>query len=129
MNEGTVFLLLIQLALAVLGRYPRNRQWLRLQEIAHRERMLSMENGLHVSELPGGDLEPGIARGRVGTTGGARGRARDGVLQRRIAALCCSDACTSEDATIMRVLTGVVVIPLMASFGLLLYYRLTAPNN
>jgi hypothetical protein len=29
----------------------------------------------------------------------------------------------------MRVLTGVVVIPLMASFGLLLYYRLTAPNN
>jgi len=36
---------------------------------------------------------------------------------------------TSEDAKIMRMLTGLAVIPLMASFGLLLYYRLTAPKD
>lgn len=139
MNEGTFLLLIIviPLALGLIGRYLRNRQRLRLQEMAHQERMLAMEKGLPVSELPGGDLEPwsgatlppdllehGWDRRMTLATGlvmlfGSIGSLVYAVLLPG----------TSEDATFMRMLTGLAVIPLMASFGLLLYYRLTAPKD
>ena len=56
MDEGTVFVLLIlgSLALAVLARYLRARQRLRLHEMAHQERMLALEKGLPVSDIPSG---------------------------------------------------------------------------
>jgi hypothetical protein len=139
MNEGTVFLLLIviPLGLGLAARHLRNRQRLSLQEMAHQERMLAMERGLPVSELPGGDLEPwSDAASPQGLLEG--GWDRRMTLAAGLVMLFASLGSigyavllpgTSEDATFMRMLTGLAVIPLMASFGLLLYYRLTAPKD
>jgi len=96
-----------------------------------------MEKGLPVSELPGGDLEPwsdatwsrGLLEGgwdRRVTLAAGLVMVFDSIGSLLYAVLLPG---TSEDATVMRMLTGMAVIPLMASFGLLLYYRLTAPKD
>jgi len=139
MDEGTFLLLIIviPLLLGFTGRYLRNRQRMRLQEMAHRERMLAMEKGMPVSELPGGDLDPWsdaastrdllergwdrrmtLAAGLVMAFGSA-----GAVLYATLLPI------TSHEAEEARIVMGLGVIPLMASFGLLLYYRLTAPKG
>jgi len=42
------------LGLGVLRRFLRNRQRLRLYEMAHEERMLALEKGLPAADLPAG---------------------------------------------------------------------------
>jgi hypothetical protein len=139
MNEGTLFLLLIviPLALGLTGRYLRSRQRLRLQEMAHQERMLAMQKGLPVSELPGGDLQlwpnESASDGLLESGWDRKMTLASGLVMlfASIGALVYAVLLpgTSEDATALRQLTGLAVIPLMASFGLLLYYRLTAPRD
>ncbi len=139
MQDTTLLLLLIviPLALAMAGRYLRNRQRLRIQEMAHKERMLAMEKGVPVSELPGGDVEPwsdpistrgllegGWDRRMTLASGLVIAFASTGSLL--YAVLLPGD---SNDAVGLRQATALAVIPLMASFGMLLYYRLTAPKD
>jgi hypothetical protein len=56
MNEllATVLLILGLLALGTVRRCLHSRHRLRLHEMAHAERMLAMEKGLPVSEVPAG---------------------------------------------------------------------------
>ena len=138
MNEflATVLLILGLLALGVLRRYLRNRQRLRLHEMAHRERMLAMEKGLPVSEVPAGsDFDAWLDEAWTD-------RLLDGGWDRRVAlalGLVILFASTgalllawrlpgsSTDAETLKLAASLGLIPLMASFGLLLYHRLTRP--
>jgi len=140
MNEflATVLLILGLLALGVLRRYLRNRQRLRLHEMAHRERMLAMERGLPVSEVPAGsDFDAWLDEAWTN-------RLLDGGRDRRVALalgllmlfagtgallLAWRLPASSTDAETMKLAASLGLIPLMASFGLLLYYRLTAPGT
>ena len=133
---ATVLLFLGLLALGVLRRYLRNRQRLRLHEMAHRERMLAMEKGLPVSELPAGsDFDAWLDEAWTD-------RLLDGGRDRRVALalglvmlfagagallLAWRLPGSSTDAETLKLATSLGLIPLMASFGLLLYYRLTRP--
>jgi hypothetical protein len=139
MNEflTTVLLILGLLALTVLRRYLRNRQRLRLHEMAHRERMLAMEKGLPVSEVPAGsDFEAWLDEAWTD-------RLLDGGRDRRVALalglvmlfasagallLAWRLPVSSTDAETLKLAASLGVIPLMASFGLLLFYRLTTPR-
>jgi hypothetical protein len=140
MNESfaTVLLILGLLALGVLRRYLRNRQRLRLHEMAHQERMLAMEKGLSVSEVPAGsDFDAWLDEAWTD-------RLLDGGWDRRVALslglvmLFASTGAlllawqlpgTSPDAQMTKLAASLGIIPLMASFGLLLYHRLTAPRE
>jgi hypothetical protein len=140
MNEffATVLLILGLLALGVLRRYLRNRQRLRLHEMAHQERMLAMEKGLPVSEVPAGsDFDAWLDEAWTD-------RLLDGGWDRRVALvlglvmLFASTGAlllawrlpgTSPDAEMTRLAASLGIIPLMASLGLLLYHRLTAPRE
>ena len=133
---AAVLLILGLLALGILRRYLHNRQRLRLHEMAHRERMLAMEKGLPVSEVPAGsdfdawldeawtdrllddgrDRRVALALGLVMLFAGAGAL----LLAWRLPA-------TSTDAETLKLAASLGLIPLMASFGLLLYYRLTRP--
>jgi hypothetical protein len=140
MNEGMVIVLLIlgPLTLRAVGRFLRNRQRLRLQEMAHQERMLALEKGLPVPDVPGGGdfdawlneasaerlLEGGWDRRVTLGVGLVMLFASIGGLL--VALLLPGD---SNDAVGIRMAGWVGIIPLMASFGMLLYYRLTAPKN
>jgi hypothetical protein len=135
---ATVLLILGLLALGILRRYLRNRQRLRLHEMAHRERMLAMNRGLPVSEVPaesdfdawldeawtdrllddGRDRRVALALGLVMLFAGA------GAL---LLAWRLPDS--STDAEALKLAASLGLIPLMASFGLLLYYRLTKPGS
>lgn len=135
---ATVLLILGCLALDVLRRHLRNRQRLRLHEMAHLERMLAMEKGLPVSEVPagsdfdawldevwtdrlldgGGDRRAALALGLMMLFAGAGAL----LLAWRLPG-------SSTDAETLRLAASLGLIPLMASFGLLLYYRLTAPGT
>jgi hypothetical protein len=141
MNEGTIFVLLIlgPLTLVVLGRFLRNRQRLRLHEMAHRERMLALEKGLPVSEVPPGAefdawLEDAPAH-RLLERGWDR-RVTLGVglvtLFASVGALLFAwllPPTSITDAKEIKIAFAGAVIPLMASLGMLLYYRLTAPKK
>ena len=139
MSDSTAIVVLIlgTLALGVLGRFLRNRQRLRLQEMAHQERILAMEKGLPVSELPGGDLEPwsgGIsAHGPLESGWDRRMTLAVGLVMlfASIGSLLFAWLLppTDSDAVGLKMAAALGVIPLMASFGLLLYYRLTAPKS
>jgi hypothetical protein len=135
---ATVLLILGLLALGVLRRYLRNRQRLRLHEMAHAERMLAMEKGLPVSEVPAGsDFDAWLDEAWTD-------RLLDGGRDRRVALalgllmlfagtgallLAWRLPASSTDAETMKLAASLGLIPLMASFGLLLYYRLTAPGT
>ena len=140
MNEllATVLLILGLLALGVLRRELRNRQRLRLHEMAHLERMLAIEKGIPVSEVPAGsdfdawldeawtdrllddgrDRRVALALGLVMLFAGAGAL----LLAWRLPA-------SSTDAETLKLAASLGLVPLMASFGLLLYYRLTAPGT
>ena len=138
MNEflAAVLLILGLLALGILRRYLCNRQRLRLHEMAHRERMLAMEKGLPVSEVPAGsDFDAWLDEAWTD-------RLLDGGRERRVALalglvmlfagagallLAWRLPGSSTDAETLKLATSLGLIPLMASFGLLLYYRLTRP--
>jgi hypothetical protein len=144
MNEffATVLLILGLLALGVLRRFLRNRQRLRLHEMAHQERMLAMEKGLPVSEVPiGGDFDAWLDEAWTD-------RPLDGGWDRRLALLAglvmlfgsagallvawllpVTFTPSSDDAEMLKLAGAFGAIPLMASFGLFLYYRLTAPKS
>ena len=139
MDEGTVIVSLIlgPLALGVLGRFLRNRQRLRIREMAHRERMLALEKGLPVSDF-------GDAVFDVSLDGTSAERLLEGGWDRRVTLgvglvmLFASLGSlvfawllpgTSDDAVGLRMAAALGVIPLMASIGMLLYYRLTAPKR
>ena len=147
MNEffATVLLILGLLALGVLRRFLRNRQRLRLHEMAHQERMLAMEKGLPVSDVPvGGDFDAWL-------DDAWKDRLLDGGWDRRLALLAglvmlfgsagalllawllpVTPTLTpggENDAAMLKLAASLGAIPLMASFGLLLYYRLTAPKR
>jgi len=131
---ATVLLVLGLLALGILRRYLRNRQRLRLHEMAHRERMLAMDKGVPVSEVPaesdfdawldeawtdrlldsGRDRRVALALGLVMLFAGAGAL----LLAWRLPG-------SSTDAETLKLAASLGLIPLMASFGLLLYYRLT----
>jgi len=139
MNEffSTGLLFLGLLALGVLRRHLRNRQRLRLHEMAHHERMLAMEQGLPVSEVPAGsDFEAWLDETWTD-------RLLDGGWDRRVALalglvmlfagtgallLAWRLPNSSTDAETLKLAASLGLIPLMASFGLLLYYRLTTPR-
>jgi len=139
MNElaATVILVLGLLALGLLRRDLRNRQRLRLHEMAHQERMLAMEKGLPISEVPAGsDFDAWLDE--LWTD-----RLFDGGRDRRVALalglvllfagsgallLAWRLPSSSADAEALKLAASLGLIPLMASFGLLLYYRLTAPR-
>ena len=132
---ATVILALGLLTLGLLRRDLRNRQRLRLHEMAHQERMLAMEKGLPVSEVPAGsDFDAWLDE--LWTD-----RLFDGGRDRRIALalglvllFAGSGALllgwrlpnSSADAEALKLAASLGLIPLMASLGLLLYYRLTA---
>jgi hypothetical protein len=140
MNEllATVLLILGLLALGVLRRELRNRQRLRLHEMAHLERMLAIEKGIPVSEVPAGsdfdawldeawtdrllddgrDRRVALALGLVMLFAGAGAL----LLAWRLPG-------SSIDAETLKLAASLGLVPLMASFGLLLYYRLTAPGT
>jgi FtsH-binding integral membrane protein len=140
MNElfALVLLILGLLALGVLRRFLRNRQRLRLHEMAHQERMLALEKGLPASEVPaGGDFDAWLDEAWTD-------RALQAGWDRRIALalglvmLFASIGALlfawlmpayTRDAVDLKIAAGLAVIPLMASFGLLLYHRLTAPKG
>jgi hypothetical protein len=140
MNEllATVLLILGLLALGVLRRELRNRQRLRLHEMAHLERMLAIEKGIPVSEVPAGsDFDAWLDEAWTD-------RLLDGGRDRRVALalgllmlfagtgallLAWRLPASSTDAETMKLAASLGLIPLMASFGLLLYYRLTAPGT
>ena len=133
---AAVLLILGLLALGILRRYLRNRERLRLHEMAHRERMLAMEKGLPVSEVPAGsdfdawldeawtdrllddgrDRRVALALGLVMLFAGAGAL----LLAWRLPG-------SSTDAETLKLAASLGLVPLMASFGLLLYYRLTKP--
>jgi len=135
---AAVLLILGLLALGILRRYLRNRERLRLHEMAHRERMLAMEKGLPVSEVPAGsdfdawldeawtdrllddgrDRRVALALGLVMLFAGAGAL----LLAWRLPG-------SSTDAETLKLAASLGLIPLMASFGLLLYYRLTTPRT
>jgi hypothetical protein len=133
---ATVLLILGWLALGVLRRYLRNRERLRLHEMAHRERMLAMEKGLPVSEVPAGcDFDAWLDEAWTD-------RLLDGGRDRRVALalglvmlfagagallLAWRLPGSSTDAETVRLAASLGLVPLMASFGLLLYCRLTRP--
>jgi hypothetical protein len=135
---ATVPLILGLAALGVLRRDLRNRQRLRLHEMAHRERMLAMEKGLPVSEVPvGSDFDGWPYEAWTD-------RLADGERDRRVALalgllmlfagtgallLAWRLPATSTDAAWLKLAASLGLIPLMASLGLLLYYRLTAPRT
>jgi len=132
----TVLLILGLGALGILRRSLRNRQRLRLHEMAHRERMLAMEKGLPVSEVPAGsDFDAWLDEAWTD-------RLLDGGRDRRVALalglvmlfagvgallLAWRLPSSSADAEALKLAASLGLIPLMASFGLLLYYRLTRP--
>ena len=134
---AAVLLILGLLALGILRRYLRNRERLRLHEMAHRERMLAMEKGLPVSEVPAGsDFDAWLDEAWTG-------RLLDDGRDRRVALalglvmlfagagallLAWRLPGSSTDAETLKLAASLGVIPLMASFGLLLYYRLTTPR-
>ena len=138
MNElaATLILVLGLLALGLLRRDLRSRQRLRLHEMAHQERMLAMEKGLPISEVPdGSDFNAWLDE--LWTD-----RLFDGGRDRRVALalglvllfagsgallLAWRLPNSSADAAALKLAAWLGLIPLMASFGLLLYYRLTAP--
>jgi hypothetical protein len=148
MNEyfAAVLLILGLLTLGVLRRFLRNRQRLRLHEMAHQERMLAMEKGLPVSDVPvGGEFDAWL-------DDAWKDRLLDGGWDRRLALLAglvmlfgsagallvawllpvTSSTLTpggENDAAALKLAAAMGVIPLMASFGLLLYYRFTAPRS
>ncbi len=140
MNEFlTAALLILGLpALGVLRCHLRNRQRLRLHEMAHEERMLAMAKGLPVSEIQtGSEFDAWLDEAWTG-------RLLDGGLDRRVAlalglVMLCGSAgalllawwlpATSTDAEALKLAASLAVIPLMASLGLLLYYGLTAPQE
>jgi hypothetical protein len=133
---ATVLLVLGLLALGILRRYLRNRQRLRLHEMAHRERMLAMEKGVPVSEVPAGsDFDAWLDEAWTD-------RLLDGGRDRRVALalglvmlfagagallLAWRLPATSTDSETLKLAASLGLIPLLASFGLLLYYRLTRP--
>jgi hypothetical protein len=140
MNEGTAIAVLVlgPMALHVLGRFLRNRQWLRLREMAHQERMLALEKGVPVPEdSAGGDYEAWLDRTsteRLLEEGWDR-RVTLAVglvlLFAAIGALLFAWLMPpiSKEAVGLKIAAGLGIIPLMASFGMLLYYRLTAPQE
>jgi hypothetical protein len=135
---ATVLLIFGLLTLGVLQRDLRNRQRLRLHEMAHRERMLAMEKGVPVSEIPAGsDFDAWLDEAWTD-------RLLDGGTDRRVALalglvmlfagvgallLAWRLPATSADAESVKLAASLGLIPLMASFGLLLYYRLTKPRT
>jgi hypothetical protein len=139
MNEffATMLLVLGILTLGVLRRHLRNRHRLRLREMAHQERMLAMEKGLPVSEVPeGSDFDAWL-------DDGWGGRMLDAGWDRRVALalglvmlfagtgallLAWRLPGSSTASATLKLAASLGLIPLMASFGLLLYYRLTAPR-
>jgi hypothetical protein len=138
MNEllATVLLILGLLALGILRRYLRNRQRLRLHEMAHRERMLAMEKGVPASEVPAGsDFDAWLDEAWTDRLSDG-GRDRQVALALGLVMLFAGSGAlllawrlpaTSTDAETLKLAASLGLIPLMASFGLLLYYRLTRP--
>ncbi len=134
---ATVLLILGLLALGVLRRDLRTRRRLRLHEMAHQERMLAMEKGLPVSEVPAGSdfdawldeawtdrlLDDGRDRRVALALGLSMLFAGSGALL-----LAWRLPATSTDAETLKLAASLGVIPLMTSFGLLLYWRLTTPR-
>jgi hypothetical protein len=141
MNEGTVFVLLVlgSLALALLARYLRARQRLRLHEMAHQERMLALEKGLPVSDIPCGSEFDAWLDGRSPDRLLDRGWDRRITLGIGLVMLFASiggllwawllSFTATRDAVEVRIAATAAVIPLMASLGMLLYHRLTAPKK
>jgi hypothetical protein len=133
-----VLLVLGVLALGVIERSVRDRQRLRLEEMAHRERMLALEKGMPVSDIPGAtDLDAWLDDAWAHTF-------FDGDWDRRAAlgaglVMLFAGAgallfawlapAASGDAAALKVAAGLGVIPFMASIGMLLYYRLSAPRE
>jgi hypothetical protein len=123
-------------ALGVLRRFLRNRQRLRLHEMAHQERMLALEKGLPASDVPaGGDFDAWLDEAWTD-------RALEAGWDRRVAlafglVMLFASALLfawlmpahTGDAVDLKIAAALAVIPLMASLGLLLYYRLTAPQG
>ncbi len=145
MNEffATVLLILGLLALGVLRRFLRNRQRLRLHEMAHQERMLAMEKGLPVSDVPvGGDCDAWLDEAW-------KDRLLDGGWDRRFALLAglvmlfgsagalliawllpgTSPGTPGHDAEMLKLVAAMGAVPFMASVGLLLYYRFTSAKS
>lgn len=140
MNEGTAIVLLIlgPLALGLLGRFLRNHQRLRLHEMAHQERILALEKGLPVPDVPaGGELDPWSDRTsteRLLESGwDRRVTLAIGLIMffGSIGALLFAWLLpsTTRDAADLKLGAALAVIPFMASVGMLLYYRLTAPGR
>ena len=131
MNEGTAIVVIIlgPMALHVLGRFLRNRQWLRLREMGHQERMLALEKGLPVpDDLAGGDYEAwldGTSAERLLEAGWDR-RVTLAVglvmLFASIGVLLFAWLMPpiSNDAVGLKIAGGLGIIPLMASVGMLL---------
>jgi hypothetical protein len=106
--------------------------------MAHLERMLAIEKGIPVSEVPAGsdfdawldeawtdrllddgrDRRVALALGLVMLFAGAGAL----LLAWRLPG-------SSIDAETLKLAASLGLVPLMASFGLLLYYRLTAPGT
>ncbi|MBP1634629.1 MAG: hypothetical protein H6Q10_1203 [Acidobacteria bacterium] len=125
------------LGLGVLRRFLRNRQRLRLYEMAHEERMLALEKGLPAADLPAGSdfdawldeawterlLEAGWDR-RVALACGLV------LLFASAGAVVFAGLVSARDPDAVHVeMAAAAAIPLMASLGLLLYYRLTAAGK
>ncbi len=138
MNE-LLALVLLALGLAGLGilrRYLRNRERLRLFEMAHRERMAALEKGLPPADLPiegnvnawldeawteraleaGWDRRIALAIGLVVLLGG---------LGTTLALLLLP--ASSPEFGEARAGVSLALIPSMAAVGLLIYYRMTKP--
>jgi hypothetical protein len=134
---ATVLLILGLLALGVLGRYLRSRQRLRLLEMAHLERMLAMEKGLPVSEVQAGsDFDAWLDELWTDRLFDG-GRDRRAALALGLVLLFAGSGAlllawrlpnSPADSAALKLAASLGLIPLMASFGLLLYYRLTAPG-
>ncbi len=125
----------------ILTRYLRNRDKLRLREMAHRERVLALEKGIAPTELP----EPPVTDAWVEepwTT-----RALDAGWDRRIAlaiglillfggvgivvgllALTQAPGVGREGREVAA-LAPLGIIPVMTGLGLILYHRVTAPRR
>jgi len=131
-----VLLILGLVGLGILRRYLRNRERLRLFEMAHRERMAALEKGLPPAELPvegnlnawldeawteralqaGWDRRISLAIGLVVLLGG---------LGTGLALLLLPAG--SAEFNEAREAASFSLIPCMAGLGLLIYYLMTKP--
>lgn len=135
-----VLLILGLTGFGILTRYLRNRDRIRLRELAHRERVLALEKGIAPADLPespvtdawvdepwttraldaGWDRRIALAIGLILLFGGI------GLVGALYVVRLVPDV--GREARQVGALAPLGIIPVMTGLGLLLYHRLTAPR-